>query len=68
MKKVRISIIIAIIVLLVLMFFVIPVQSQDNGIESLRQSSKAFASVARSVLPSVLFIQIESTKRYTRST
>lgn len=63
MKKVRISII-AIIVLLVLLFFVIPVQSQDNGIESLRQSSKAFASVARSVSPSVVFIKVESTKRY----
>ncbi|MFT7009757.1 MAG: serine protease Do [Colwellia sp.] len=63
MKKVRISII-AIIVLLVLLFFVIPVQSQDNGMESLRQSSKAFASVARSVSPSVVFIQVEATKRY----
>lgn len=63
MKKVRISII-AIIVLLVLLFFVMPVQSQDNGIESLRQSSKAFASVARNVSPSVVFIKVESTKRY----
>jgi serine protease Do len=63
MRKVLISII-AIIVLLVLLFFVIPVQSQDNGIENLRQSSKAFASIARSVSPSVVFIQVESTKRY----
>jgi serine protease Do len=63
MKKVRISII-AIIVLLVLLFFVIPVQSQDNGMEILRQSSKAFASVGRSVSPSVVFIQVEATKRY----
>lgn len=63
MKKIRISII-TIIVLLVLLFFVIPVQSQDNGMKSLRQSSKAFASVARSVSPSVVFIQVESTKRY----
>ncbi|WP_114327417.1 hypothetical protein [Candidatus Colwellia aromaticivorans] len=63
MKKVRISII-AIIVLLVLLFFVKPVQSQDNGIESLRQSSKAFASVAYCGSPSIVFIQVESTKRY----
>jgi serine protease Do len=61
MKKVQISII-AIIVLLVLLFIVLPVQSQDNGVESLRQSSKVFASVARSVSPSVVFIQVESTK------
>ena len=62
MKKVQISII-AIIVLLVLLFIVLPVQSQDNGVESLRQSSKAFASVARSVSPSVVFIQVEATRR-----
>ena len=61
MKKFRASII-GIIVLLV--FFIVPVQSQGNGIESLRQSSKAFASVARSVSPSVVFIQVEATKRY----
>lgn len=35
-------------------------KTQDNGIESLRQTSKAFASVARSVSPSVVFIQVES--------
>lgn len=63
MKKSHISII-GIIVLLVLLFFIMPVQSKDNGIESLRQSSKAFASVARSVSPSVVFIQVETTKPY----
>ena len=38
----------------------IQAKTQDNGIESLRQTSKAFASVARSVSPSVVFIQVES--------
>jgi serine protease Do len=54
---------IGIIVLLVLLFFILPVESQDNDIKSLRQSSKALASVARSVSPSVVFIQVEGTKR-----
>lgn len=33
--------------------------AQGNGIESLRQTSKAFAEVARKVSPSVVLIQIE---------
>ncbi len=33
--------------------------AQDQGIESLRQTGKAFASVAREVSPSVVFIQVE---------
>jgi serine protease Do len=41
-------------------------ETQDNGIESLRQTSKAFASVARSVSPSVVFIQVESKSASTR--
>ena len=36
------------------------VQAHDGGIESLRQTGKAFASVARKVSPSVVFIQVES--------
>jgi serine protease Do len=35
-------------------------QAQDGGIESLRQTGKAFSSVARKVAPSVAFIQVES--------
>jgi serine protease Do len=62
MKKRHISFI-GIIVLLVLLFFILPVESQDNGIKSLRQSSKAFSSVARNVSPSVVFIQVEGSKR-----
>jgi serine protease Do len=34
-------------------------QAQDGGIESLRQTGKAFSSVARKVAPSVVFIQVE---------
>ncbi len=37
-----------------------PVHASQDGIESLRQTSKAFASVAREVSPSVVFIQVES--------
>ncbi len=36
-----------------------PVSAQDGGIESLRQTGKAFSSVARRVAPSVAFIQVE---------
>jgi serine protease Do len=36
------------------------VPAHDGGIESLRQTGKAFASVARKVSPSVVFIQTES--------
>jgi len=36
-----------------------PVQALDGGIENLRQTGKAFASVARAVSPSVVFIQVE---------
>lgn len=36
-----------------------PVRALDGGIENLRQTGKAFASVARAVSPSVVFIQVE---------
>ncbi|MGH8475171.1 MAG: DegQ family serine endoprotease [Methylococcales bacterium] len=39
--------------------FVIPAQALDEGIASLRETGKAFASVARSVSPSVVFVQVE---------
>jgi len=40
---------------------VLPVSAvQDGGIESLRQTGKAFSSVARKVSPSVVFIHVES--------
>jgi serine protease Do len=46
--------------LLLFWFFVLPAYGQESGIESLRQTSKAFASIARKVSPSVVFIQVES--------
>ena len=36
--------------------------AKDEGMESLRQTGKAFASVAKSVSPSVVFIQVEKTQ------
>jgi serine protease Do len=46
---------------LLLALVIVPAsQAQEGGIESLRQTGKAFASVARKVSPSVVFIQVES--------
>ncbi len=36
-----------------------PIQAKVGGIENLRQTGKAFASVARAVSPSVVFVQVE---------
>ena len=38
---------------------VIPIYALDGGVENLRQTGKAFASVARAVSPSVVYIQVE---------
>ncbi len=46
-------------ILLLLVFLVSPVWALDGGVESLRQTSKAFASVAREVSPSVVFVHVE---------
>ena len=40
----------------------LPVQAREGGLENLRQTGKAFASVARKVSPSVVYIQVESTQ------
>ncbi len=45
--------------LFLLLLMAIPVQAMDGAIENLRQTGKAFASVARAVSPSVVFIQVE---------
>lgn len=45
--------------LLLFWVFAFPIHA-DDGIENLRQTSKAFASIARKVSPSVVFIQVES--------
>ncbi len=39
--------------------FVLPAAAKDGGIESLRESGKAFRSVAKQVSPAVVFIQVE---------
>ncbi|MDT8387364.1 MAG: DegQ family serine endoprotease [Thiogranum sp.] len=38
-----------------------PGYAADSGVEELRQTSNAFASVARQVSPSVVFVQVEGT-------
>jgi len=45
--------------LLILIILTNPLQAQESGIDSLRQTSKAFASVAKKVSPAVVFIQVE---------
>lgn len=48
--------------MLMMLALLVPVDSfaqQGNGVESLRQTSKAFAEVARKVSPSVVLIQVE---------
>lgn len=49
-------------ILLLIWAFALPAYAQEDGIENLRNTSKAFASVARKVSPSVVFIQVESTQ------
>jgi len=47
--------------LLIISFISLPLKAADDGgIANLRQTSKAFASVAKKVSPSVVFIQVES--------
>ncbi|ADJ27892.1 DegQ family serine endoprotease [Nitrosococcus watsonii] len=49
------------ILLLLVVLFALPAQAlEKGGVESLRQTGKAFAAVAREVSPSVVFIQVES--------
>ncbi|WDE01654.1 DegQ family serine endoprotease [Thalassomonas actiniarum] len=58
MKRVSVSIP-ATSLLFLLLFFMTPVQTSNNEIKSLQQTGKAFASIARAVSPSVVFIQVE---------
>lgn len=49
---------------LIFSFLTTPIKAADDGaIANLRQTSKAFASVAKQVSPSVVFIQVESVQR-----
>ena len=50
----------AVLYLILVWLITAPVYALDNGVENLRKTSKAFASVAREVSPSVVFIQVES--------
>jgi serine protease Do len=47
--------------LLVLLLASFPAQAKEQGLESLRQTGKAFADVAREASPAVVFIQVEKT-------
>jgi len=47
------------LLLLPLFLLPLPVPAGDAAVESLRQTGKAFSSVARKVAPSVVFIQVE---------
>jgi serine protease Do len=49
--------------MLLMLFFANTLSAQEGGIENLRQTGKAFASVAREVSPSVVFIQVENTNQ-----
>lgn len=53
----------SLISVLLIMFLALPAFAQEGGIENLRQTGKAFASVARKVSPSVVFVQVESTQK-----
>ncbi len=44
---------------LLLLCFSLPAVAQDAGLENLRESGKAFRSVAKMVSPAVVFIQVE---------
>lgn len=48
-----------VVIALILALLPVLAAAQGNGIESLRQTSKAFAEVARKVSPSVVLIQVE---------
>jgi serine protease Do len=45
--------------LILLLVFASAANALEGGFEDLRQTGKAFASIARAVSPSVVFIQVE---------
>ena len=60
MKKFYVTLVnVCLVVLLPGLILVAQAKNQDDGIENLRQTSKAFASVAKAVSPSVVFIDVE---------
>ncbi len=50
----------SILFFLPLLLFSISTYSQESGLDNLRKTSKAFASIARKISPSVVFVQVES--------
>lgn len=52
--------------LIILLFVTANAQALNGGIESLRQTGKAFSTVAQQVSPSVVFIQVETIKESRR--
>ncbi len=40
--------------------FIVPASAQDTGIQNLKETGKAFRSVAKQVSPAVVFIQVET--------
>ncbi len=55
------SILRLLLLLFLFIFIALPVHAiEDSGVKNLRQTGKAFASVAREVSPSVVFIQVEA--------
>ncbi len=56
------------LILLFTAMIVMSAASSENGVESLRQTSKAFAAVARKVSPSVVSIRVEGNTSSTRLT
>jgi hypothetical protein len=51
------------LLLVLVSIIIIPSYAVDDGVESLRRTGKAFASVAHAVSPSVVFIQVEGRHR-----
>lgn len=45
---------------LLFLLLALPAQAQDRGIENLKQTGKAFASVAKKISPAVVFIETET--------
>jgi serine protease Do len=50
-------------IFILVLLLTVPVQAADEAILNLRESSRAFASVAQQVSPSVVYIQVESTNQ-----
>ncbi|HMB16166.1 MAG TPA: DegQ family serine endoprotease [Pelovirga sp.] len=55
----RVSKFFGILVVLIIALLVSSVSAQDSGLESLRETGKAFRNVARDISPAVVYIQVE---------